>query len=92
MSGPELVVPDTLSRDAVTKPLCQQCYQEMDNVYLLQCAENVESEMVSAGIKDQESQPADSLEPRARRALTDYAMSEEENLEASQNMQKLQKL
>ena len=29
-AGRELVVPDTLSRDAVPKPLCQRCYSALD--------------------------------------------------------------
>lgn len=30
-NGPELVIPDTLSRDAVPKPLCQRCYQPLEH-------------------------------------------------------------
>ena len=33
-AGRELVVPDTLSRDAVQKPLCQWCYRTLDDVAL----------------------------------------------------------
>lgn len=46
-----------MSRDAVPKPLCQRCYQEMDNVSLLQCLENIERETVSAITESSENQP-----------------------------------
>ena len=38
-SGPELVVPDALSRDAVPKPLCQRCYCPLDSARLEEISE-----------------------------------------------------
>lgn len=51
-AGRELVVPDTLSRDAVPKPLCQRCYKALDwhkleNFTVKQQDEQVDSEVKS---------------------------------------------
>lgn len=59
---PELVVPDTLSRDGVPKLLCQRCYQERDNLSLLQCLENIGRTIVPAVIEGQENKPAERIE------------------------------
>lgn len=61
-NGPKPVVSGILSRDAVSKPFCQQYYQEIDNVSLLQCGKNNETKIVSAFIEGQESQPTEQIE------------------------------
>ena len=47
-TGPELVVPNTLSRDAVPKPLCQRCYVPIDDSRLEKISEAAEVERVAA--------------------------------------------
>jgi len=46
-SGPELVVPDALSRDAMPKPLCQSCYGAMDRVCRGEICHDEERESVA---------------------------------------------
>lgn len=61
-NGLEVVVPSSLSRDAVPKPLCQRCYREMDNVSLLSFVENIENEIVSVFIEGRGSQSTEQIE------------------------------
>lgn len=47
-AGKELVVPDTLSRDTVPKPLCQRCYRPLHDLYVEGVVSKEIREVVSA--------------------------------------------
>lgn len=51
--GKELVVPDTLSRDAVPKPLCQRCYCPMNDRRIEDALESAEAECISRILESQ---------------------------------------
>ena len=51
-SGPELVVPDTLSQDAVPKPLCQRCYNPLHRARVKEINKELEDERVAAIVEN----------------------------------------
>lgn len=65
-NGPALVVPDTLSRDAVAKPLCQRCYCPLDAAKAEELAQHADQERVAAL---QEALPSDRTPTTGRGGL-----------------------
>lgn len=50
-AGKELVVPDTLSRDSVPKPLCQRCYRSMSGENLEEMVQKDENERITTSFQ-----------------------------------------